>query len=300
MVKILELDNILGKRVRNRIYRVGIELEGGWKQLKTGMKLVRDGSVLFQTPPPQHPGNRLDAMPAIIRGRPVPRNEREQAGLLEQLNTQLNTANLRRPPILTIPVTPPAPRDAPELAVGEYPSEPLEVTKFPTWMQAYYPSHVNATCGLHVHMSFKSAKDYQRLMIPEYQASIIAYVGLWAKGERLEKSHPIWDRLSGNSGYCVHEFWPDEQAMKVDKDHDRRRYGHRYTAINYPHLRNGTIECRLLPMMEKADQAVRAVQTVLNITNACLVATYKDRHLGKETSSIVAEDIYIDRRQVFV
>ena len=207
----VDIDKWLGK-ARSRIYRVGVELEGGWDKLpQKGVVIVHDGSVRF-------PGKIVDY-------------------------------------------------------IGEIPSPALEVSALPRWMGIFHPQHVNETCGMHVHMSFMSALCYARLMRPEYPATIIKYVEKWARAEELPAAHPIWDRLAGKSRFCQHVFHADEQVSTVRKDHDQQRPGHRYTVMNYCFNTNGTMECRLLPMMEKAEQSIRAVQEIINITNAFLVVT---------------------------
>ncbi|MCA1841299.1 MAG: hypothetical protein LC723_13415 [Actinobacteria bacterium] len=159
--------------------------------------------------------------------------------------------------------------------IGELVSEPLEVKKYEAWMLKFYPHHVNATCGLHVHQSFESAMNYQRLMDPSYPATIVAGITDWAKRVNLPKGNSLWNRLVGGSEYCQHIFHADEQAAQATKDYDKRRDGHRYTVINYPFSRTQTVECRLLPMMPTAELGVSAVSEVIRITNAYLAATAK-------------------------
>src|SRR5207249_3365765 len=154
--------------------------------------------------------------------------------------------------------------------IGELTSPPLAVVEkeavstlhFPTWMTASYPSSVNDTCGLHVHMSFKSALTYQRLMTPQYPATILAYMAKWAAAEGFNDYHTIWARLAGKNEYCQHTFYADDQVTKADKDYDHHRVGNRYSVIVYPWSRHQTVECRLLPMMKSCDQAVRAIKEI--------------------------------------
>lgn len=224
----LNIDHALGK-ARNRVYRVGIELEGGWVTLPKGTNVERDGSVRF----------------------------RDVA--------------------------------AERLAhIGELPSPPLEVSQYPNWMKAYYPVATNETCGMHVHMSFKSAFTYQQLMTPKYPATIIEYMVRWAKKSNLESGHPLWPRLAGLSEYCQTLFQADEQASATTKGFDHHSNGHRYTVINYCWSRYNTLECRLLPMMKTVDVGIAAVQEIINITNAFLVAS------AKREKRVVAKHIIDD------
>ncbi len=249
MAEALKIDNILARidtknargkpAIRNRIYRVGIELEGGWTKLPQGVELVHDGSVkglqAKQKPITQQQIRFDAARNVIVQNHPQP-------GVQEMLH------------------------------VGEFPSEILELQKYPLWMSKNYPSHVNHTCGMHVHMSFNKAFHYCRLMVPEYPQTIVIYMAKWAMDEKLPANHPIWDRLRGKNEFCKLEFFPDEQAKQSRKIYDHAMKGHRYTVINYCHAKTSTLECRLLPMMDTAEQGIRAVKRVLDITNACLVA----------------------------
>lgn len=235
----LNLDKTLG-RAKNRIYLIGVELEGGWKKLPDeGLELHHDGSVQFPTEPVTDA--QLFQMQLGQRQRPV------NHGML----------------------------------VGEIPSPIMEPAKMAAWVTKYHPHHVNKTCGLHVHMSFKSAQHYDWLMEKSYQDTVIEYLARWAKENAIPAEHCIWERLAGKSEYCKLDFNPDIQVR--GRITDRKRAGHRYTAINYCHAEHGTLECRVLPMLETAKLSVSAVKRVLDITNACLlVQARKEKKLSAE------------------
>lgn len=272
----VDLDALLkeGAKLKDRIDLVGVELEGGWKTLPSGITLVHDGSVnveLYEdddtpAPPPLNPDveqlyrNTFAGNFGMTSARRIARTlgmtDAQFAHDYEAwAHNRLRNGRIQR-------------RSS---QVGELPSPPLQTRDVSTWMKKYYPSKVNGTCGLHVHQSFKKAIHYQRLMNPSYMWTIIHYVAQWAKAEGLPKSHPIWARLEGKSEYCQHVFHADIQVHRSNKDFDRHAQGHRYTVIAFHYNRLGTVECRLLPMMETADQGVRAVQNILNVTNAFLL-----------------------------
>lgn len=257
----LNLDRVLGK-TKNLIAMIGIELEGGWTSLPSGTQVIRDGSVRGLRPPPG-----VTPVEVGLGGRGISR------AMIEQ-----HAANIRRPNEGPANVLLRAERELtaqlatqPIMQIGEIPSPVMPPSELEPWMRRYYPQSVNETCGMHMHMSFEKALLYQRLMVPAYPATIRAYVTLWAKEQKLPKDHPLWPRLKGDSVYCQHQFWPDHQVRMREKDHDQRREGHRYTDISYPYSRTGTIECRLLPMMETADLGISALKRVIDITNAFLL-----------------------------
>jgi len=152
---------------------------------------------------------------------------------------------------------------------GELPSGTMMPATMPIWMKRCYPQMVDDTCGLHMHMSFRSKKHYSLLMTPEYQKTVIVELKDWAVAEGIRESNPIWNRLGGANEFCNHEYWADMQVMCQKKDYDHFRKGNRYTAVAY---RSGqTIEVRILPMFAGVEQSIRALRRIIDITNACLV-----------------------------
>lgn len=285
MSESLKLEKVLGK-ARNRVYLVGLELEGGWKDLPDGVVLQRDGSVQVPTHQsvPVTPEAFLERVreSAIRQGFSTTRT----AAMVEQERVRIQ----HDPPYQSVAIH-----------VGELPSEPLELSKFPTWMRRYYPSHVNESCGLHVHMSFKSALHYQQLMVPEYPATMVAYITKWAKDAAIPKEHPIWKRLNGKNQFCKQEFFADQQVAKMNKNYGHDGVGHRYTVINYCYGLHATLECRVLPMLEDAEVAIKAVQHVIDVTNAFLVTRAKREE--KLKADVVVDhrnDTYREDREEYV
>lgn len=177
----------------------------------------------------------------------------------------------------------------PGLRQGELQLGPFLLADLNKYMKKYYPSKVDETCGLHVHMSFESPLHYGLLAdSPDYQETVLEYLYRWAKENHLPEKHCIWDRLSGKSVYCQKEFWPYAQMTQARKDYDKARHGHRYTVIHYCHERNGTVECRVLPMMDNVDLGISAVRRLVDITNAYLYAA--DKHKVKEGGQVVLSD----------
>lgn len=169
--------------------------------------------------------------------------------------------------------------------MGELPLGPALPAGIGELIKINHPQKVNATCGMHVHMSFDTLRYYQMLMIPEYQETILHYLGLWATENKFPDKHCIWERLRGESRFCRKEFWPDQQASTKQKTHHMDRPGHRYTVIHYCGRQN-TIECRVLPMMPAASKAVSAVNKVIEITNACLYVLGKSSKTDRFASKI--------------
>lgn len=264
------LEKVREKKIKDRIWQIGIEVEGGWLKLPEGTNVIRDGSIRLESPPPPEDSIPLSTIviPTVsINGTPF--SESDLNYMQQQRRAQLLQAS------------------RPKLHVGEIPSHPMDTHKFPIWMKKNYPSHVNGTCGLHVHMSFKSMRYYQALMIPEYQKTIIAYITKWGLKEGFAKDHPLWARLGGKNEYCKDEFHADTQSRKTSKAYDHHGEGNRYTMINYCHGLHTTLECRLLPMFDKPEEGIKAVQEILDITNACVVKLTKKEE--RISSSLIVD-----------
>lgn len=187
--------------------------------------------------------------------------------------------------------------------LGELPSEPLSTIKgmdkvAAPWIRKYYPDKVNHTCGLHVHMSFVHLLNYMRVLRSEYPMTVVEEMKKWANANKLPKDHPIWARLEGKSEYCQFVYSGPEQILNRNKDYDKVRTGNRYSVINYNWARTGTVECRLLPMMDTSDLAVNAIQHLVNVTNAFLVVTAQREkalkvEIGDGANSREVREIYV-------
>lgn len=172
-------------------------------------------------------------------------------------------------------------------AVGEIAIGPVPPDVIPSLIKTHYPPKINATCGMHVHMSFDRLFWYHLLMVPEYQETILHYLMEWAQGNQLPENHCIWPRLRGESKYCQKKFWPDAQAVTKRKGYDQNAHGHRYTVIHYcGRLKDPTIECRVLPMLSKKSQAMSAIQHVVDITDACIHVLLKNVKREKRVGKI--------------
>ena len=276
LVKPFNIDRFMAGKLKDRINLIGVELEGGWTNLPSGVKLVHDGSVQVPQPAPDGPPEQeiwQEIVTLNAQGQQVVTRVRVPGAIANGAPTKKKVG----------------------WQTGEYPSEPMEVKAVGTWLTAFYPSHVNDTCGLHVHMSFKKALHYQKLMIPEYQATVIEYLKRWAKEEGFPSNHSIWARLDGKSTFCKQEFFPAKQVLAKNKIFEHNGEGNRYTCINYCYGQHSTIECRVLPMMEKAPQAIRAVERVLRITNATL-ASLREKEPREIADVTLGNEGYMDER----
>lgn len=240
----LDLTRLVGG-TKCRVRTIGVELEGGWKKLPTGVKdLVHDGSV------------RVPVETDSMTGLPLPNS----------------------------------PKKIGELVSGIMPPSELE-----GWLKQSYPSHINETCGLHIHMmpgNKHGPRDswYQRLVTPQYGSTIVSALTDWSKEKKYPLKHPIWNRLIGKSQYCTLDYFPKGQIRATSKSYNHDHPGNRYTWINYCHGLHGTVECRGLPMFETWEESLEALQLVIEVTSKFLrVAS------SREEVIIEAQPILDDR-----
>lgn len=222
---------------RCRVKAIGIELEGGWTALPAGVNgLHPDGSVSFEE---------------LAQGQ----------HMMPDGSIRRNTRDMRPP------------------YIGELPSPILSMAEWKDWLRSHYPSHVNGRCGMHVHMSFRDLLRYQRLMTADnsFSDTVVNEIRKWATeqgGQTIPPYHPLWERCLGSHIYCRNIFQGDEQVLSPTKNYNHHASGNRYTAIHYC-FRLHTIECRLLPMFEKVETSISAIQKLLDITSAFLVTVTK-------------------------
>lgn len=243
--------------IKNRINAVGIELEGAWTR-QVDQPIQRDGSVEFPDAPQQQ--------------QPSPARVQRMGELHSAIRRGLGTAAERRIMQQEYEILAGAAMAAPNRTIGEIVLPPIAPDKFSEMVIKYYPDKVNATCGLHVHMSFPYRIYYHRLMTPAFTDTMVKSLQEWGEEEKLAKDHPLWGRVTdANHRHCAHAYLGDNQVSITKKDYNSRGTPYsRYTAINYPLSQHGTVECRLLPMMETAEQGVRAIQRVIDTTNGFL------------------------------
>ena len=203
---------------------------------------------------------------------------------------------------------------------GELPSPPMPEADLPAWMRKHWPSIVGPECGLHVHISLKNDLLYMKLMDDEaYPATVIKYLTLKAKEEKIPDDDPIWPRLRGESTYCQHVHMPDAQVNNKNKDYEKHRPGHRYTAINFCYSRKdlgtgrlgprlgedekrpvGTIECRVLSMTKDVEVGIRMAQEFIRVTNGFLLATGAKKEKKKVSTYELRDAPHRDRLTVRV
>ena len=143
--------------------------------------------------------------------------------------------------------------------VGEAPSPPCgSPDELFAWMDSFYPDLADASCGMHVHISFKSPYTYLRAMDKAFHIYIREGLKEWGKREGVMDNR-FWARVEGLNRFCDNVYAPMRQVRGKGKN------GSRYTFLNYCYERYGTIELRVFPQFHTYGEAVRAIKAYFSL-----------------------------------
>lgn len=149
--------------------------------------------------------------------------------------------------------------------VGEVRVGPLEFKNLTEWqrvLKCMWPQHTNYSCGMHVHLSFKSIRHYDLLANSQV---------LWPMlRERLEvfqqknfkfANSRLAKRLKGDNQYCrTNRLGPETAWKQLRGDEDR------YKAVNWCAFpQHGTLEIRVLPQISSPAKGLAMIMTVTNV-----------------------------------
>jgi hypothetical protein len=144
---------------------------------------------------------------------------------------------------------------------GEISSPPMIPELVTDWVRKNYPDQVNKSCGLHVHVSFKSDLEYQTFMRRKFFLWFVQKLKNFGTRNKIEYDQ-FWNRLSGSNSYCEKKYSPDHQAMVRHKESACR-----YSILNYCYRLHGTIECRVLPMFDEVETSIKAINEIVRLFN---------------------------------
>lgn len=146
--------------------------------------------------------------------------------------------------------------------IGELRTKPLKPQALLAAVPVFYPEHVNSTCGLHLHMSFRSAASYAALCDDEFWPGLKAELKEWGTRYGVKNAN-FWSRLDGGNTYCNNDT---DAVARSRMTVDTRRASSRYAPVNYCWSMHKTVEVRVLPMFKQSETAVAALATVMNFT----------------------------------
>lgn len=169
--------------------------------------------------------------------------------------------------------------------VGEISSPAMKPGELLRWIPKYYCDIVNDTCGMHVHISTRQHRDYERLMSKQFDTMVMANLVAWsARSERLRGWATLKDRLAGRNDFCKKSFAPESQWWAKRKgDYDR------YTQFNFCHGVHGTLEFRALPMFHHMSDALEAIKLFIACADGFIKASREAA--PKEATKVLRIDL---------
>lgn len=162
--------------------------------------------------------------------------------------------------------------------VGEISSPPMKPSELYDFImdEEIYPSRINASCGMHVHLSTFDINDFALLAEVDYNELFQKEMVTIGKDLNLPASHSYWKRVSGSNTFCSGEFNPWGQ-MRQQAPSAIRGAG-RYTQLNFQAFsKHGTLENRTFPMFQRRSDAKKAVSRYLEFTEKYLVDNEKKK-----------------------
>lgn len=148
------------------------------------------------------------------------------------------------------------PRDGSGCSPHEIQTKPGSLGECLHQVVRFYPDETDASCGMHVHVSFANVTDFTCLSTAAFFAYFKARWTNWGVANNLHPEGEFFRRLRGDNQYCIPNR--DEPRWLTNMD--------RYHQLNFSaYNEHKTVECRLLPMFVNQTLAVLAIQELIDI-----------------------------------
>jgi hypothetical protein len=168
----------------------------------------------------------------------------------------------------------------------EFQTKPGSIGEALRQLTQLYPEVTSRAAGLHVHMSFKEKTSITLLCSDAFFSYWKTRWEEW--GTKLNVKGAFWERLKNENNYCR----PNAITEFTGKALVNANGGDRYKQINFNAIEKfGTVEFRLLPMFQKGNLAVNAVETLVDIVETFLQTYDLDTEIkGQETTMPKTKD----------
>jgi hypothetical protein len=149
----------------------------------------------------------------------------------------------------------------------EFQTKPGAVGDALRQLTTLYPEVTSRAAGLHVHMSFLEKTSVTLLCSDGFFQYWKTRWEAWGTKHNVQGA--FWERLRNENQYCrPNNLGTDYKAKDIIQNVQRDG---RYKAINFQAFEtHGTVEFRLLPMFQKGNLAVNAVETLVDIVETYL------------------------------
>jgi hypothetical protein len=168
--------------------------------------------------------------------------------------------------------------DKPHAKHTEYVSNPVDykdgLNKLETSIQQLYGIilEINASMGLHIHISLNNDRDYYRLASVKFHNWFIDRLkdtDLWNRSARLRK-RVYNDDIHPYNAHRDYGYFCRPINNSLDIDVQLKRRARKYRRITFMKGKYDTIEFRLFPAMENPEDVMEAIDIVTTSINAYL------------------------------
>ena len=133
------------------------------------------------------------------------------------------------------------------------------------WTKRFYPQEHNSDCGAHFHVSFDNIQAFEFLCTKEFFDHFQRELYRWGVRANI-KNADFWSRLNGDNTMCRTTFRGISQLYTTNDSYPDCRY----SILNFQYNKHGTLEFRILPVFDKAELYIKAVQVCMDITQKYL------------------------------
>ena len=133
------------------------------------------------------------------------------------------------------------------------------------YLQDNYPDVHDSTCGMHIHISFKSKKAYMTLINSKFKDELMLFYSNWLDENKINEDSRAYQRLRNNT-YCENSFRKEDietQLYARDKDSSVR-----YRVLNYCFSLHNTIELRFLNIFDKKEISSKCVKAIIKFIDS--------------------------------
>jgi hypothetical protein len=173
--------------------------------------------------------------------------------------------------------------------------------QFRQFVKENLPEETNNTCGIHTHVSFNNALAYQKCcdvdFYVEFRKSVWRFMhnGLFSNKTVRE----FENRFNGiHDTYCKDGFNPDHtinRGFRNFKTKKSKTESGRYNCINFDAFQKyGTIESRIMPSSNDADEVIAMVEFFIEFVNNYLQNVSPYERANFEEITAIEETIDIE------
>ena len=143
------------------------------------------------------------------------------------------------------------------------------------YLTTNYPDEHDSSCGMHMHISFKSKRAYMTLISSHFKDELMDFYYNWLDQNKINENSRAYQRLKNNT-YCENTFRKEDvetQLYARDKDSSVR-----YRVLNYCFSLHNTIELRFLNIFDKKEISLKCVKDIVKFIDSYIETNNRYLH----------------------